>query len=89
MEVDLSNKVFIFRQSCKGVEGCGVCSFVCPKDLFCPSEEMNQAGYVPPEIKDETECTGCMNCMIYCPDFAIVVEKASEPASDRGEDEDG
>jgi len=82
------SKVTIFRQTCKGVEGCGICIFVCPKNLFCASEEMNEAGYLPPEIKDISECTGCMNCMIYCPDFAIVVEKDPEDESERGENRD-
>jgi 2-oxoglutarate ferredoxin oxidoreductase subunit delta len=36
---------------------------------------MNEAGYIPTEHKDETQCIGCLNCMVYCPDFAIVVEK--------------
>lgn len=82
-------KITIFRKVCKGVEGCGLCRFVCPKDLFRASEEMNEAGYLPPEIDDESECTVCENCMIYCPDLAIVVEKESEATSDKrgGEDE--
>lgn len=77
------SKVTIFRQSCKGVDDCGICAYVCPKELFRACTEMNEAGYFPPEIQDENECTGCQNCMIYCPDFAIAVEKPSEsPATD-------
>jgi 2-oxoglutarate ferredoxin oxidoreductase subunit delta len=49
--------------------------FVCPKDLFEPSGKMNQAGYLPPRVKDIENCTGCENCTIYCPDMAVVVEK--------------
>jgi 2-oxoglutarate ferredoxin oxidoreductase subunit delta len=82
------SNVTIFCQACKGVEGCGICTFVCPKNLFCASGEMNEAGYLPPEINDESECTGCMNCMIYCPDFAIVVDKDSEDAFERRENRD-
>lgn len=82
-------KVTILRKACKGVEGCGVCVFVCPKDLFRASEEMNEAGYLPPEIDDESECTVCENCMIYCPDFAVVVEKDPKNSRDKGEDKDG
>ena len=80
--------VTIFRQTCKGIESCGICAFRCPKDLFHASDRMNEAGYLPPEIDDESECTGCENCMIYCPDFAIVVEKDSADASDSGDDND-
>jgi 2-oxoglutarate ferredoxin oxidoreductase subunit delta len=67
--------ITIFRQTCKGVEDCGICTFVCSKRVFRVSKKMNEAGYLPPEIKDEALCTGCQNCMISCPDFAIVVEK--------------
>ncbi len=48
---------------------------------------MNEAGYLPPEIDDESECTVCENCMIYCPDLAIVVEKESEATSDNEDSE--
>ncbi len=82
------SNVIIFPQACKGVEDCGICAFVCPKNLFDSSEEMNEAGYLPPVIKDENECTGCMNCMISCPDLAILVEKDSGDTSDSGKDED-
>lgn len=70
--------VTIIRQSCKGVEDCGICTYVCPKRLFKISKKMNEAGYLPPEIKNKKLCTGCQNCMIFCPDFAIVVEKDGE-----------
>ena len=82
------SKVVIFSETCKGVEDCGICAFVCPKNLFDSSEEMNEAGYLPPIINDEKECTDCMNCMISCPDFAIVVEKDSEGESEKGVDRD-
>lgn len=83
------SKVNILRESCKGVDSCGICVFVCPKALFESSDEMNAAGYIPPEITDMNNCNACLNCMISCPDFAIVVEKddkASEHAPG-GEDE--
>lgn len=71
-------KVTIFEESCKGVEDCGLCMLVCPKELFRACNKMNAAGYIPPEIKDESECSGCQNCMVYCPDFAIVAEKLAK-----------
>lgn len=71
-------KVDILTESCKGMDDCGICKFVCPKDLFQTCKEMNSAGYYPPEITDESECTSCQNCMICCPDFAITVEKESD-----------
>ena len=74
-------KVDIFTESCKGMDDCGICNFVCPKDLFQACTEMNSAGYYPPEITDESECTGCQNCMICCPDFAIVAQKETDQES--------
>ncbi len=73
--------VTVLTQACKGVEDCGICVFVCPKKLFRSSGRMNEWGYLPPELSDETECIGCGNCMIYCPDLAIVVheEPGEEP----------
>ena len=53
---------------------------------YSPVDEDGET--LPPEIKDISECTGCMNCMIYCPDFAIVVEKDPEDESERGENRD-
>jgi len=80
-------KVHIFQDLCKGLDDCGICAYICPKDLFRACKEMNQTGYYPPEIKDESECTGCQNCMIYCPDFAIAVEKEIDPAQNTREND--
>jgi len=66
-------KVRIYRDLCKGVEDCGLCMQMCPKKLFQPSEALNPKGYRPPQLKDEDGCTGCENCVIYCPDLAIAV----------------
>jgi 2-oxoglutarate ferredoxin oxidoreductase subunit delta len=70
-------RVTLIPQSCKGVEECGICIFVCPKKLFISSQSQNEVGYIPPEIPDQSECTGCENCMRYCPDFAIFVSRPS------------
>jgi len=72
------SKVTVFSQSCKGFEECGLCSFVCPKHLFKSGDEINRLGYVPSAIEEQEKCIGCQNCMIYCPDFAIVVEKEAD-----------
>jgi 2-oxoglutarate ferredoxin oxidoreductase subunit delta len=80
--------ITIFHQSCKGTEDCGICMFVCPKKVFAVSEEMNEAGYLPPRIEDEKRCNACKNCMIFCPDFAIVVEKDGPEASAEAGGED-
>lgn len=71
-------EVVIFDQLCKGMDDCGICNFVCPKNLFTPCSTINEVGYIAPQIIDSTLCNGCMNCMIYCPDMAIVVKKTSK-----------
>jgi 2-oxoglutarate ferredoxin oxidoreductase subunit delta len=80
--------VTIFEQTCKGVEDCGICTFVSPKSLFRVSAGMNQTGFLHPKIDQQEECTGCKNCMIYCPDFAIVVEKEDSTHTVDREEED-
>ncbi len=77
-------KVTLFRQSCKGVEDCGICIFVCPKKLFEGSDDLNEAGYLLPRVKDEKRCTQCQNCMIYCPDLAVAVAGRSSRSSGKG-----
>jgi len=76
-------KVTIFRESCKGVEDCGICIFVCPKEVLLESDQMNELGYCPPDVANENACTACQNCMIFCPDFAIVVEKDNSGSSEK------
>ena len=70
--------ITIFKNTCKGVEDCGICIFVCPKDVYETSEEMNELGYMPPRVAHEDACNVCMNCMISCPDMAIVVDKKKD-----------
>jgi 2-oxoglutarate ferredoxin oxidoreductase subunit delta len=63
----------IYHELCKGVEECGICLYVCQKEVFKPSEALNQKGYRPPVVMKDDRCTACENCMIFCPDLAIVV----------------
>ena len=66
-------KVRIFQELCKGIEECGMCLHVCPKNLFKPAMTLNQKGYRPPEITEQESCTSCENCVIFCPDMAIAI----------------
>jgi 2-oxoglutarate ferredoxin oxidoreductase subunit delta len=63
----------IYHELCKGVDECGICLYVCQKEVFKPSETLNPKGYRPPVVVKSDQCTGCENCMIFCPDLAIVV----------------
>ena len=67
--------ITIFEDTCKGVEDCGICIFVCPKEVYELSEGMNRNGFLPPRVARGDQCNGCLNCMISCPDMAIVVNK--------------
>lgn len=69
------SKIYILREACKGVVDCGICIYVCPRDVLGKSDVLNRKGFFPPEVVDEDVCTQCENCMIFCPDMAIVVEK--------------
>ena len=69
--------VYVNRTYCKGVEGCGLCLHVCKKAVYEESVTMNERGVRPPEAVRPEDCTGCEQCMIYCPDMAIVIEPAS------------
>jgi 2-oxoglutarate ferredoxin oxidoreductase subunit delta len=71
-------KIYLLREACKGVNDCGICMFVCPKGVLEASDELNRKGFFPPEVVDENACTQCGNCMIFCPDMAIVVEERKE-----------
>ena len=66
--------LFVNRQLCKGVDGCGLCIHVCPKDVYEKSLSLTERGVCPPEPIHLEQCSGCRLCMMYCPDFAIVVE---------------
>jgi 2-oxoglutarate ferredoxin oxidoreductase subunit delta len=58
--------VQFFNEWCKC---CGICVALCPQNII----DLNDAGY--PSVEDMDECTGCRNCEIHCPDFAITVKK--------------
>lgn len=81
------SKVTIIQESCKGTEDCGICIYVCPMNLLEQSPDMNSSGYIPPVIHNLEECTECQNCMIYCPDFSIVVERQTKEHETAEEDE--
>jgi len=66
--------IFVDRDLCKGVDGCGLCMHVCPGDVYEKSDSLTDRGICPPYPSHPDRCTGCMLCMMYCPDFAIVVE---------------
>ena len=66
--------ISIDKKLCKGVDGCGLCIHVCPKEVYKISDSLTDKGIKPPEPVNIDQCSGCMLCMMYCPDFSIVVD---------------
>jgi len=66
-------QIRIYQELCKGIEECGLCLYTCQKEVFKSSEALNQKGYRPPVVVKENQCTACENCVIFCPDLAIVI----------------
>jgi 2-oxoglutarate ferredoxin oxidoreductase subunit delta len=65
--------VSVDTDHCKGIEGCGICIWICPTKVFDISDNLTMRGTRPPQVARIADCTGCENCMLYCPDLAIVV----------------
>ncbi len=61
-------RVRIIKERCKG---CVYCIEFCPLGVLVISDKFNAKGYHYPEVADETKCSGCDLCGMYCPDFAI------------------
>ena len=60
------SEITVFPQSCKGVEDCGICIFVCPKQVLVESDEINEVGYLPPKV---TEVLSSFLCKIFLIQF--------------------
>jgi 2-oxoglutarate ferredoxin oxidoreductase subunit delta len=72
------HQVYVNEDYCKGVDDCGICVWICPKDVFDNSDRLTMRGIRPPEVARIEDCIGCENCMLYCPDLAIVVVKDTQ-----------
>ena len=73
--------ISINENLCKGADGCGICLALCPKDVFKIAERLTARGIRLPVVEKVTACTKCENCVIYCPDMAIVVKLKEVPES--------
>ena len=61
-------KIEINENYCKG---CGICIFVCPKDVLVKSDKLNKKGIYPAQPKYPENCIKCQLCVLQCPDQAI------------------
>ena len=54
---------------------CGICIRFCPEQVYEWRE-----GY--PAVTEIDKCTGCLQCEMRCPDFAIEVHVSKEDSHD-------
>lgn len=74
----MKNLVKINVERCKS---CGLCVYICPKEILGLGEVANSKGYYTVEMKDQTQCIACGFCALICPDLVLEVyreEKESE-----------
>lgn len=63
--------IYINEDFCKG---CHLCLFMCYKNVYAISPEVNKKGAQLPFAKFEDRCTKCGVCEIVCPDQAISLD---------------
>lgn len=51
---------------------CGICAAVCPTNVI----EYDHEGY--PVFARMEDCIYCLNCVLYCPDYAIIENKEDQ-----------
>ncbi len=68
-------KVIFNRDKCKG---CEICVSFCPKKILAMSETVNNKGYHPADIIDQSQCIGCASCALMCPDCCITICELEE-----------
>lgn len=74
--------VRIDHTSCRG---CGICIELCQAQVLSWGEGRNPLGYHYPLVIDQENCLGCGLCEMFCPEFAIQVERTSGVRFERNE----
>ena len=64
--------VRVLVQYCKG---CGLCIPACPKNILYISDEVDRRGVHVVAVREDADCTGCLNCVTMCPDAALEVDE--------------
>ena len=68
-------RIIIDVERCKG---CALCVSACGRDVIRMSRKLNTKGYHFAEVERETDCVGCLQCAVICPDAAIEIEQEDE-----------
>lgn len=72
MATERKPRIFTVEVNTAYCKGCEICVQVCPKDVLAMNDRLKA------QVIKITDCTGCLSCEIYCPDFAINVEEVEE-----------
>jgi 2-oxoglutarate ferredoxin oxidoreductase subunit delta len=63
-------KIVIKKDFCKS---CALCIGVCPKGVLVLDSRLNEFGYLPVKVLDESKCIKCMRCVSVCPEACIEI----------------
>ena len=66
--------IVIHAERCKA---CELCVPACPPGVLRMSDATNEKGFRLPELTPG--CTGCMACLLVCPDFVFDVYRYDAP----------
>lgn len=70
-------EVVVLDHFCKG---CGLCVEFCEQAKLYIVQKPNKRGIQIAAVRPEADCTGCLKCATICPDAAVEVTRAEEPA---------
>ena len=55
----------------KACDGCGVCVFMCPNQVYSLAESLNKRGVTPARAVAADKCDGCRYCDRGCPFLGV------------------
>jgi 2-oxoglutarate ferredoxin oxidoreductase subunit delta len=71
-------RIVILEQYCKG---CGLCIEFCKTGKLYIRQMPNTQGIQTAAVREDVDCTGCLQCATICPDAAIEVSELDLPLS--------
>lgn len=55
---------------------CYICVGLCRREIFVKTSRLNWRGMPRVEVKNSSDCAGCLDCEVQCPDLAITIRGA-------------